>query len=154
MAKQQPPVPLPLQEMARHVAYEVGRLEFAASQREFMENNERGGLIREAFLIHFRNLLDFFYGSKTFATDALADDYMDSSSAWTPNVTAWWNEDKIRCNKLLAHLTYERVEYEKSGELKWKRDFISQTKHIQDEWRAFLAALTAERKAWFRSPEH
>ena len=63
----------------------------------------------------------------------------------------WWEEDKERCNKLLNHPAYERVGYEKTGELKWKRDFRQQAAHLQNEWKAFLDSLPPERRAWFRT---
>ena len=143
---------LPLEEMAPHIAYEAERMRFIAAPPDFMENSNRGGVMREAFLIHFRNLIDFLYAPRKFKTDAIAAHYLDNNSSWTPNVPAWWEEDKERCNKLLHHPTYERVEYEETGALKWKRNFRDQAAHLLTDWKAFLAALSSDRRAWFKTP--
>jgi len=66
--------PLPLEKMAPHVAFEFARFQFASTPEMFLQAGEHGGLIREAFLIHFRNLLDFFYGKKSQKGDVLASD--------------------------------------------------------------------------------
>ncbi len=51
----------PLEEMAPHIAFEVERLEFVASHPLFMDGSNLGFVLGEAFLVHLRNLIDFFY---------------------------------------------------------------------------------------------
>lgn len=141
----------PLEEMAPHIAYEAERLKFVAMHSEFMVQSNHGGALRESFLIHFRNLIDFLYAPRKFKTDAVAADYLDGV-LWVPNAPSWWEEDKERCNKLLHHPAYERVKYEKSGELIWKRNFRDQAAHLLTDWKAFLASLPDDRRAWFKTP--
>ena len=141
----------PVEEMAPHIGYEAERLRFVAAHPEFMAASNHGGALRESFLVHFRNLIDFLYAPRKFKTDAIAADYLDGVS-WTPNTPSWWEEDKERSNKLLHHPAYERVEYEKTGELKWKRDFRDQAAHLLNDWQGFLAALPPDRRAWFNTP--
>ena len=143
----------PLQEMAPHLAYEAERLRVVAAHPEFMvQNSVLGGVLRECFLIHFRNLIEFLYAPRKFTKDAIAADYVNGAASWPPNTPAWWEEDKERCNRLLHHPAYQRVEYEKAGELKWKRDFRDQAAHLLSDWRGFLAALPSDRQTWFDTP--
>lgn len=145
-------VNLPLKEMASHIAFEVERLRFVANHQAFMDGSNHGAALGESFLIHLRNLIDFFYAPRRLKNDAIAADYLDSGSTWIPNTPSWWKEDKARCNKLLHHPTYDRVAYEQGGELVWKRSFRDQAVHLLSEWNAFLGALPPHRQAWFNVP--
>ena len=109
---------------------------------------EHGGLIREAFLVHYRNLIDFFYERKGRPSDARAADYMDGLIVWKPNRPPWVASERERCHKLLAHLTYDRVEYAESDLMTWD-DLEDKTDHLRAEWLAFLAALPPARREWF-----
>jgi hypothetical protein len=145
--------PYPLEEMAPHIAYEAERMRFIVAQADFMDpKSNRAGTLRESFLIHFRNLIDFLYEPRKFKTDAIAADYLDTAP-WKPNVPPWLEEDKERCNKLLHHPTYDRVQYEKTGALKWKRDFREQAQHLLTDWNSFLSALPPGRATWFNTPQ-
>jgi hypothetical protein len=44
-----------------------------------------GGVLRESFLIHFRNLIEFLYAPRKFPTDSIAADYLDDV-ACSPSV--------------------------------------------------------------------
>jgi hypothetical protein len=131
----------PLQEMAPHLGFEIERLRFVANHQNFMDGSNHGAVLGESFLLHFRNLIDFFYTPGKYPTDVVASHYTDSNSSWTPNTPAWLKDDKERCNKLLSHLTYDRVTYAKNDELKWKRSFRDQAAHLLSEWDSFLASL-------------
>ena len=135
--------------MASHIAFEFHRFEFAQSAA--MEHSgEIRGVMWEAFFIHFRNLLNFFYGKRQHPTDTLAIDYIEPPSTWTAKTPDWWDEYRVRCNRLLAHLTYERVSFEDEDKMVWKiQDKIP---HIRTEWRWFLNALSLECRSWFRWP--
>ncbi len=78
-------------------------------------------------------------------------DYLDAGSTWKPNPPSWREEDQERCNKLLHHHTYERVEYEKDGGLIWRRNFRRQAAQVYDS-KAFLDSLPPNRQAWFSVP--
>jgi hypothetical protein len=137
--------------MAPHIAYEFARLDFAEGSGKFGERDETSGLIGEACLLHFRNVLMFFYGERKFKTDAIASDYFNRVSPWTPHQPSWLADNIARCNKLLAHLSYDRVEYKNNNLMDWKQ-FHDKVDHIRNEWKRFLDALPPERRAWFRRP--
>jgi hypothetical protein len=70
----------------------------------------RNALI-EAFVVHFRNLIDFLYLDKLMATDVVADDFFPPG-AWgklRPAITSNLEAARIRANKEIAHLTTERM---------------------------------------------
>jgi hypothetical protein len=110
------------------------------------EDKGIGSLLFEACLIHFRNLLEFFYGKREYSDDVVATDYV-SPDVWKASSPDWLREYKERCAKLLAHPTYKRVEHMEAGTMGWHLD--AQFNHLQAEWSAFIEALPAERKAWF-----
>jgi hypothetical protein len=141
--------PQPLNRMARHIAYEMAMFVYAASlypQLMAHEDKGIGSLLFEACLIHFRNLLEFFYGKRECSDDVVATDYV-SPDVWKASSPDWLREYKERCAKLLAHPTYKRVEHMEAGTMGWHLD--AQFNHLQAEWSAFIEALPAERKAWF-----
>ena len=139
----------PLNEMAPHIAFEVERLRFVARQPRFMDGSNYGAALGESFLIHLRNLIDVFYAPRKYPTDAIARDY---SSTWKPNPPKNWEEDKERCNLLLNHPTYKRVEHEKARRLAWNGSFQDRAAHLENEWKGLLASLPPERRAWFKTP--
>jgi hypothetical protein len=49
---------------------------------------------------------------------------------------------------LLAHLTYERVEYKQSGEMGW--NFKAYVEKIGRDWQEFISVLPPERQQWFK----
>ena len=140
------PSNLLLERMAPHIAFEFARFETAATPEMFMRGGEHGGLIREAFLIHFRNLLDFLYGTKKHGDDVLATDYT-ADTLWKPAPPSWLDDYRRRCNKLLAHLTYDRVRYEDQNNMAWELE--EKIQHIRGEWASFMHSLPDERRAWF-----
>jgi hypothetical protein len=136
-----------LEKMAGHIAFEFARFEFSTKPEIFHQPGEHGGLVREAFLVHYRNLIDFFYEKKGWPSDARAADYIEGSIAWKANRPPWVAAERERCHKLLAHLTYDRVAYAASGSMTW--DLEDKIDHLRAEWRAFLAALPPARRGWF-----
>lgn len=63
----------------------------------------------EAFAIHLRNLIDFFYLPSEKPDDVLAEDFCDPASDWKPGVPSPLLSDaKIRANKEINHITYKR----------------------------------------------
>jgi hypothetical protein len=139
----------PLREMAPHIAFEVERMRFVVNQPRFMDGSNYGGALGESFLVHLRNLIDFLYAARKYPTDAIASDY---SPGWKPHPLPNWQDDKERCNMLLNHPTYKRVDYEKAGQMVWKGSFQDRAAHIMGEWASFLGALPPDRRAWFMTP--
>jgi len=136
-----------LKAVARDVSYEVNRLFEAAALWPHVPEDKGRRLILEALLLHFRNVLDFFFGAAKNADDVHASHFFDDVSEWKPAKPAWLEEYRRRCNKLLAHLTYSRVEYDRRGEMSWKLD--DKLVLVRETWYAFLNALPQERRQWF-----
>ena len=63
-------------------------------------------LLIESCILHFRNLVDFFYPSSPQSDDISASDYV---SSWgSPTLPDNLKDARIRANKELAHLTLKR----------------------------------------------
>jgi len=137
----------PLAEMAPHLYFEDRRFLNAAAENARIPDGELAGMVRESYLLHFRNLLEFFYRKTPQADDAVVSHYV-TPEVWTPKPPDWYDEYRIRCNKLLAHPTYSRVEYVEAGNMVWQlRD---KTEFLRQVWSDFMKALPEERRAWFR----
>ena len=111
-----------------HITYEIEMLAWTASFLIGMSRSSLSGplvtVVRNSFLdafaIHARNLVDFLYkrhaGSDQ-ETDVVVQDYIDEAKlkgtlpAMTPALTVV----NRKANKQVAHLTIERIEYEKHG---------------------------------------
>jgi len=74
---------------------------------EFIDNS-----ILESFVIHLRNLLDFFYpGQSVKADDVIAADYFEPGElppAFSP-ISQILQDSEIRAHKQVSHLTTKRV---------------------------------------------
>lgn len=133
--------------MARHIRYEMDICLYAASlvpTWTAKSDNRIGLLIFEAFLIHFRNLLQFFYGTNDKKAHDKARAVKYGFVAHRPD---WYQEYSNRCNKLLAHPSYDRISYVESGRTEWR--FEGQLEHLRAEWSGFLESLEPERRVWF-----
>jgi len=130
-----------LQEASNHLYYEYTML-ISLAQGLASGIATKGWLANvmlEAFVIHFRVLLDFFYSETPRNDDIVADDYFDNPSDWgkikpatTPELLSL---AKTRAHKELAHLTYARlgVTPEQGG---WP--FVEIAKEIQSLMELFL----------------
>jgi hypothetical protein len=100
----------------------------------------------EGILIHFRNLIEFFFTPKPEKGDlVLAQHYTGEPPRKAP---AWAREYGRRCNELLAHLTYHRTHYRDRDEHHWP-DILEKCRHMDNEITAFLSCLTTEKREWF-----
>ena len=120
-----------------HLRYEINMLTMSVAILAYLgTHNNRSPIpwvlnngILNTFSIHARNLIDFLYSrskGKDRATDIIIQDYVDDS-AITQHlrpITPLLEEVLIKANKQVAHLTMERIDYEKAGK-EWKfRDVI------------------------------
>jgi hypothetical protein len=140
----------PLEAIAHHIAFEVTRLSFTARPEHFHATGDEGGIARESFLVHFRNVVQFMYGQEKFANDCLVTHYLGGVS-WTPTPPQWFRDDVKRCNELLADLTYERVAFEREAKMVWK-GILEKAAYVVAEWEAFLRGLPSDRRARFQRP--
>jgi len=101
----------------------------------------------EGVLIHFRNLIEFFFTESQDKDDlVLAHHFTGDQPQKSP---AWAKEYQRRCSELLAHLTYGRTRYRQNDEHHWP-DIVEKCRLMNDEINAFLNRLSPERRAWFR----
>lgn len=145
-----------LREMARrHLSYEVKML------RELADGLRGHGVgprtmrnaLLESFLIHYRNLHDFFYpdfpGRKRLPHDICAVDYLQNQKRWRkkrPDADPKLLENRERVNVLLAHLTLRRLKYNTRS---WHDKKMASL--IEELLQEFLRELPGERRAWFRA---
>jgi hypothetical protein len=102
-------------------------------------------LNRDALLIHFRVLMDFFFNEKEEQDDIRARHYTLGAPRKAP---AWYGEFSLKCNKLFAHLTYNRIAYRIDENNYWY-DIPDKVLDMETEIIGFLKSLTLERLAWF-----
>jgi hypothetical protein len=145
-----------LKEMARrHLSYEVKMLRELA---DALRGNGVGprtmrNALLESFLIHYRNLYDFFYpdfpGRKRLPHDICALDYLQNQKRWRkkrPDADPKLLENRERVNVLLAHLTLRRLRYNTRS---WHDKKMAGL--IEELLQEFLRELPGERRAWFRT---
>jgi hypothetical protein len=101
----------------------------------------------EGLLIHFRNLLEFFYEKKGSQGLVLASHYTGIVPDDPPE---WASKYKRRCDVLLAHLTFGRTHLRRANEHHWK-DIPEKVALMQDVINKFLESLPDEKKHWFES---
>lgn len=103
----------------------------------------------ESFLVHFRNLRDFFYpplGAWTDpkgADDVVAFDYCES---WDKTAKDWQEvvpSEKDRINKQLAHISYIRPNLDPNWPI------TQMLAAIRKSFLVFVDTLPAERRKWF-----
>ncbi len=124
----------------QHLKYEIDKLLSSTAILPALSQVKNDGLIswaaNNAFLntysIHARNLIDFLYSGssgKGYPTDILVEDYIDSAVLVKvlPSIPPLLEEAKRKADKQVAHLTLERIEYEK-GEKAWR--ILEVTRHI------------------------
>lgn len=100
----------------------------------------------EGILIHFRNLIEFFFTERQEKGDlVLAHHFTGQPSQKAPT---WAREYGQRCNELLAHLTYRRTNYRQHDEHHWT-DILDKCRQMDAEITTFLSGLTPDRRAWF-----
>jgi len=123
-----------------HLQYEVDMLTWAAGTLAFFAPHKDKGLIPwtinnalvESFASHARNLIDFLYSRscrKDYDTDIVIQDYVaaDVLAEVLPEISTLLYEALIKANKQVAHLTLDRIKYEKAGK-EW--EFIEIVRHI------------------------
>jgi hypothetical protein len=144
-----------LREMARrHISYEIKMLRelSAALQGKGAGPRTMNNALLESFLIHYRNLYDFFYpeNKRRLSLDVAATDYVPGRHRWrnTRPKTDIKNivENRERVNCLLAHLTLRRLKYKNRS---WPDKKMASA--IEEMIEAFVQALPQARRSWFDS---
>lgn len=96
------------------VNYEMSQLRYAAEAiKDCPKNTKPFNALLESFLIHARNLHDFFFeegmnpNDDVFVRHYLATDKLEAFRRTRGNAIL----DKTKVNKLLAHITFSRAAY-------------------------------------------
>ncbi len=115
--------------LKEHFVYEVDMLMFSFSRlAEFLNTRNEGedpgskNMMLEDFILHARNLRNFFYGSKK-KKDAVAIDFVEDLVRWSKVRPKEREKRGIKrvykhASKELAHLTYKR-KHKVSEKTKW-----------------------------------
>ena len=139
-----------LEGMAEHVGYEIQLLRWAVGRLSQGPERILVNVAIECFLLHLRNLRDFFYAANPRDDDAVASDYFDDPTTWEssrPELASVIAVEKERIHRALVHLSYSRLGY--VGDAKgWKVGEM--TAAIDKTFMAFLQKLPTEREAWFK----
>ena len=105
----------------------------------------------ESFLIHARNLRDFLTRSRddkgVKPNDVLAEDFFDSDGWSCPDEPPYLKENRIRLNRSLAHLTYDRIQYQSNKGWNPQKIFHE----VKELWTFFLSKLPPEKREWFNA---
>jgi hypothetical protein len=144
---------LQLSEMARrHLAYELKMLRetSAALRGKGIGPRSFRNAMLETFLVHYRNLLDFFYADqrRSLSHDVRASDFVADAKRWKarrPRLDKESSSYRERVNAQLAHLTYRRLKY---NERNWPdRRMLQQ---IEALLATFAEQLPPRRRRWFQ----
>ncbi len=142
-----------------HVNYELQVIHDAVTvmTRAFIDGETATWrLALDGFLIHARNLLDYFYSPRSVQiSDMLAEDWFSDRRHWNracPNLTPELRKDRDAINKLVAHLTYNRRSYAVEKE-QWKWHVTRLHNHLLDCAETMEKALPPNRRDWLKVPE-
>ena len=136
-----------LERIASDIAYEVSMMlgALAAFSGQQVSEHVWKNLAMEGFLLHLRNLRDFFYSTSESSKpdDVLAEDYVSSWDTDRPPLAQVIAEKRERLNRQLAHLSYSRLRFQKSwGNLDEMRGEIMKTAN------SFLEVLPEDKRDW------
>jgi hypothetical protein len=104
----------------------------------------------ETFLVHFRNLRDFFYPAERVWKDPKWFDSavaMDYSPSWDRAASEWKQQsqdEQQRINKLLSHLPYSRASLEHGWPMK------EMGKAVIATLSELVKTLPTQRRDWFK----
>jgi hypothetical protein len=138
---------------AKHVSYEIGML-IAAGMRvphgfSSPADDDTANMALESFLLHFRNLRAFLCPSlqNTVSDDVIASDFLNApreADLADPKVLG---REKEKIDKLLAHISYSREGYVRSGAKTWPAPRMLE--EMRAALRQFVTQLPTEKQEWF-----
>ncbi|MBM3774628.1 MAG: hypothetical protein FJW37_05630 [Acidobacteria bacterium] len=134
-----------LEEAATHVCYELNMLRYCLQW--YLREGDcfgPGNAAQECFLLHFRNLRDFFFGEGKHQDDVLAKHFVDNN--WIPSKPQCFIDTYDIINKCLAHISYERRNLKPDWRYEKYEEFARNIERLMEELRANLSEV---RKAWF-----
>jgi hypothetical protein len=141
------------QQIAPHVAYELKMLYHCLRKlATWTMPSEDGNMAMEAFLLHARNLYDFFFaGMGVGGKDVSVEHFLDAGSEWNPvnsTLSPYLTAQRQRLNRSIQHLSYDRIGFEPYKD--W--DLSKIYDELRGLWQQMMARLPAARQAWFEPP--
>ncbi len=136
------------QEVAPNIKYEFSMLEWSHNKvLDCSENSQDKNGYLECFLLHSRNLVDFFIKPSNYHanSDVIARNFFVDDSVWSSKESTLCKyivSERDKINKTLAHLTFERIN-EKTWDVCRIWDDLSEAKS------KFLSCLGSGQKPWF-----
>ncbi len=108
-----PRIPLSNKELldysGEHLLYELQIFRWLVENIPGKEKGFELSALLESFVVHLRNLIDFFYGKREHPDDVIATDFFDSPGAWIPGAKPSSLETAgERANKEVNHITSKR----------------------------------------------
>jgi len=147
-----------LRQSVEHIQFEADRLVFCwrtekkiGGTRLDVDGHDVRAALREAILLHCRVLLAFLFRPlvpNPRPNDLFASLFFDTADDWKPQMEDWLESDYNRLHKMLAHLTYDRVEMIKPHGRGWKVDRLVEL--ALREWNHFAETTPGQWGAAFR----
>jgi hypothetical protein len=141
--------------LATDVVYEFGMMQHSGFQLMYptvvLSDHGRNVLV-EAFLMHVRNLSDFFTNDNPQKDDVVAKHYVkDWSAILAGNETAAAASASLKrqcawINKRLAHLTATRQRDSKDTDARLINELLGEASHV---FELLMRNLTPEQRGWF-----
>lgn len=136
-----------------HLSYELQKLKYCGELLAPPQNlnlpDNVFAVLMESFLIHARNLNQFFHGwdmkirnqGRVYREEAIAEDFfMDQGESWKKPSEGLSKVDKQKIDKQLAHITYER---EITTRASW--DFPSILNCLTEDFDSFARSVHPEK---------
>lgn len=139
-----------LEGIAHEVQYEVDMMRNAARLLRSARDRVHRTFYLELFLLHLRNMREFLYCTSTNPDDVAAEDFIspDDWSSIRPPLGPKISKERERLNRALAHLSYSRLIYNKTG----KGWYVETMRgEIEGTLETFFRAIPPGWKKWFRS---
>jgi len=97
--------------------------------------NPQYNALVESFVQHMRNLIEFFCPSDKVHPDTIiASDFFSNPSQWEKKWPDSLRKANSRANKLLAHLTYDRIKDDKGWEYGTIREIREHLNCLFEKW--------------------
>lgn len=150
-----------LRQAAEHVTYEMDLLVFAGSHLGGYHSSpmtrpagSEENVMLEAFLLHYRNLRAFLCPSlqRVSVDDILASDFLKRIDPIDiGDCHSLEGNNKVRLDRMLAHLSYRRGEFISSGQRGWHvQAMLADMLH---EFNKFVKLLPLSLAVWFPPSE-
>jgi hypothetical protein len=105
--------------------------------------NPQYNALVESFVQHTRNLIEFFYPPSNVHSDTIiVTHFFSDQNKWKKDIPDWLDDVKTRAHKLLAHLTYDRIKYDKGWEYNEIREI---REHLNSLFAEFLKIVPQDR---------